>query len=113
GASMFTAIVITRLVFDILLKNPARRDVALGTTPAWLRDIKMGVIPRAKLYVSLSLAVVLLSAGALIFKGPELGVDFTGGHVYQVKMQEAPDVEAIRSDLAGLGIDPRVQTLGG
>src|SRR5690606_39698085 len=60
-----------------------------------------------------AVAVLLVSAGALIFKGPDLGIDFTGGHVYQMKMQDAVDAEDVRERLEAIGVDPKVQTLGG
>jgi SecD/SecF fusion protein len=113
GASMFTSIIVSRLIFDILLKNPARTTMSFGRTLPFLKNIKMGVIPKSRMYMSISAVVVLISAGALIFKGPDLGVDFTGGHVYQMKMQSAADVESIRAKLEPLGVDPKVQSLGG
>lgn len=113
GASMFTAIIVSRLIFDIMLKNPARTSIAFGTTLPFLRNIKMQVIPKARLYIAVSVVALVVSAGALIFKGPDLGVDFTGGHVYQMKMQDAADAEDIRERLEAIGVDPKVQTLGG
>jgi SecD/SecF fusion protein len=113
GASMFTSIIVSRLIFDILLKNPSRTSLSFGKTFAVLKNIKMNVIPKSRIYMSVSAIAILLSAGALIFKGPDFGVDFTGGHVYQMKMQSAADVESIRAKLEPLGVDPKVQTLGG
>ncbi len=113
GASMFTAIIVSRLIFDILLKNPARNSIAFGRTLPLLKNIKMQVIPKARVYISISAAVLLVSAGALIFKGPDLGIDFTGGHVYQMQMDGQADAEDIRERLEAIGIEPTVQTLGG
>jgi SecD/SecF fusion protein len=113
GASMFTAIIVSRLIFDTMLKNPARTSIAFGRTIPFLKNIRMQVIPKARVYISISVAVLLVSAGALIFKGPDLGIDFTGGHVYQMKMQDAVDAEDVRERLEAIGVDPKVQTLGG
>ncbi len=113
GASMFTAIIVSRLIFDIMLKNPARTSIAFGRTIPFLKNIRMQVIPKARIYISISVAVLLVSAGALIFKGPDLGIDFTGGHVYQMQMDGQADAEDIRERLEAIGIEPTVQTLGG
>jgi SecD/SecF fusion protein len=113
GASMFTAIIVSRLIFDLMLKNPARTSIAFGETLPFLRNIKMQVIPKSRVYMAVSAVAVLISAGALIVKGPDLGVDFTGGHVYQVKMKESANADDIRNRLEGIGVDSKVQTLGG
>jgi SecD/SecF fusion protein len=113
GASMFTAVVVSRLIFDILLKNQARTAMSFGRTLPFLKNIKMQVIPKSRIYMAVSAVAILVSAAALITKGPDLGIDFTGGHVYQMKMQSAADVGSIRARLEPLGIDPKVQSLGG
>jgi SecD/SecF fusion protein len=113
GASMFTAIIVSRLIFDLMLKNPSRTSIAFGSTLPFLRNIKMQVIPKSRVYMTISAIAILISAGALIVKGPDLGVDFTGGHVYQVKMEGAADADNIRQSLEAVGVDSKVQTLGG
>src|SRR5690606_11264881 len=52
GASMFTAIVVSRLIFDVMLKNPARTSIAFGSTLPFLKNIKMQVIPKARVYIA-------------------------------------------------------------
>ena len=115
GASMFTAIFVTRLFYDYMVNRKDPKTLSIGKPIEWLRSIDLKVIPRSKLYVGVSLAAILLSIGSIAFhKGLNLGVDFTGGHVYQVKMPETPDVEAIRNALSKAGdLDPKVQTVGG
>src|SRR5690606_26320000 len=113
GASMFTAVIVSRLIFDTVLKNPARTSIAFGRTIPFLKNIRMQVIPKARVYISISVAILLVSAGALIFIGPDLGIDFTGGHVYQMQMENEADAEDIRQRLEAVDIEPTVQTLGG
>lgn len=113
GASMFTAVFVTRLLFDFLLKSPERKTIAIGETWGFLKNINMQVIPKARIYAGISIAAILISAGALILKGPTLGVDFTGGHVFQVKSNSVLDVNKIRADLEVQGLDPKVQSIGG
>jgi SecD/SecF fusion protein len=113
GASMFTAVFVTRLLFDFMLKNPERKTIAIGETWGFLKNVNMQVIPKARIYAGISIAAILISAGALIFKGPTLGVDFTGGHVFQVKSESVLDVGKVRAELETKGLDPKVQSIGG
>ena len=44
----------------------------------------------------LSLTLCLLSAGLIMFRGLNLGIDFTGGNVLQVEFANRPDVGEVR-----------------
>ena len=44
----------------------------------------------------LSLVLVVLSLGLLLFRGLNLGIDFTGGNVIQVEFGNRPDVAEVR-----------------
>ena len=44
----------------------------------------------------LSLVLCVISAGLLLFKGLNLGIDFTGGNVIQVEFENRPDVASVR-----------------
>jgi len=113
SASMYTAIVVTRLVFDYLLARREVKELSIGRGIAWFHKVDIKVIPWARYYVGLSIAVFLLAAGAIAVRGLNFGIDFTGGHVYQVRMQETPDVEKIRHNVTAAGLEePQVQTVG-
>ncbi|HLP40932.1 MAG TPA: protein translocase subunit SecD [Fibrobacteria bacterium] len=115
GASMFTAIFVTRLLYDFLINRADPKTLSIGKPIEWLRRIDLKVIPRTRLYVTISLVAIAVSLVSVIaHKGLNLGIDFRGGHVYQVKMPEKPDTEAIRQKLTQQGdVDPKVQTIGG
>lgn len=44
----------------------------------------------------LSLVLVVVSLGLLLFRGLNLGIDFTGGNVIQVEFENRPDVAEVR-----------------
>jgi SecD/SecF fusion protein len=115
GSSMFTAVFVTRLIYDNMVQRKDPKTLSIGEVPAWLLNIDLKVLRYGRAYVGVSLAAIAISVGSLVYhKGMNLGVDFTGGHVYQVKSESTPDVEAIRTSLAEAGgFDPRVQTVGG
>ncbi len=113
AASMYTAIIVTRLIFDYLLANRDVKTLSIGHGMKWFHTADIKVIPWAKYYVGLSVVVLLLAIGAIAVKGLNFGIDFTGGHVFQVKLDNTPDVEKIRREIESAGLaQPRVQTLG-
>jgi SecD/SecF fusion protein len=113
GASMYTAIVVTRLVFDYILQSRDVKELSIGKGVDWFHEVDIKVIPWAKYYVGLSVVVLGLALGAIAVRGLHFGIDFTGGHVYRVKFEQQPDVERVRKEIQSAGLEgPRVQTLG-
>ena len=67
----------------------------------------------ALIFNVISLITFLVAVGALVTKGLNFGVDFTGGTVMEVHYDQAPDVNHIRENLAKVGFaDAAVQTFG-
>jgi preprotein translocase subunit SecF len=67
----------------------------------------------ARSTIFFSVAFILASVGLLVFKGLNLGVDFTGGTVMEIGYPTAADIPAIRGHLARNGYgDAQVQTFG-
>ncbi len=113
SASMYTAIGVTRLVFDFILARREVKELSIGKGIGWFHKVDIKVIPRARYYVGLSVVVLLLAIGAIAVRGLNFGIDFTGGHVYQARFQEAPNLENIRHSVAAAGLEnPQVQTVG-
>ena len=75
------------------------------------RDIPFMRWARSTIFVSV--AFILASIGLLVFKGLNLGVDFTGGTVMEIGYPSAADIPTIRNHLAQNGYaDAQVQTFG-
>lgn len=56
--------------------------------------------------VILSLAVILIGISSLIWHGgPNYGIDFAGGSLIQIKFQDEPNADKIRSALKPMGFD--------
>ncbi len=71
------------------------------------------LIPRRKIGYAISSLLVLLSIGAILVKGLQLGIDFRGGNEVVVEFQEAVGVADSRSELTQpLGGEPQVRHYG-
>jgi SecD/SecF fusion protein len=113
AASMYTAIGVSRLIFDYILAGRDVKTLSIGRGIDWFHKTDIKVIPWAKYYVGLSVVIFALAIGAIAVRGLHFGIDFTGGNVYRVKFEQQPDVEKVRKGIEAMGLeDPRVQTLG-
>jgi len=68
---------------------------------------------RARLAGIISGSLLLIAIGAILIRGLNFGVDFTGGYTIEVSYASAPDLNNVRSTLASAGIpDAQVQAFG-
>jgi SecD/SecF fusion protein len=117
--SLFSAIFITRLIFD------ARLDKAKPVTffMEWSKNILVNpsvkFISRRKIAYSASAVVLVIGLAGLLTRGLNFGVDFTGGRTYTVKFDSAAALDQVRTTLAttfitdnGTGLPPEVKTFG-
>ncbi len=114
AASMFTALFLTRLVFNIWVDRVDLKSLSIGDGFKFLREPKWNLVGRSKIWIMGSIAVIVISFGIEITMNHfNWGIDFTGGNVFQVKFEETPNAGQIRSKLTSAGIEnPKVQTVG-
>jgi preprotein translocase subunit SecF len=63
--------------------------------------------------LAVSIALVLISIGSIVFRGFNLGIDFSGGVLLEVGYENPVELEDLRSALEANGItDATLQTLG-
>lgn len=64
----------------------------------------------ARHYLIFTLVTVLLAAGALLFRGLNLGIDFTGGLLLDLQFERTVTIEQVRTVIDNvLGIDAQIQ----
>ncbi len=68
-----------------------------------LYDTHIDFLSKGKLAIGLSVAVLLICLGALLVRGLNLGLDFTGGTAIEVRYPEPVDIPQIREALAEAG----------
>jgi len=111
--SMFTAILVSRLVFVWYLDHNKKVSFDNKFTRGFLSNTKFDFIGlRNKAYI-FSIALLVISVGSLAIKGLNYGVDFTGGRTYIVRFDQDVRVDKVRKVLADeFGESPEVKTFG-
>jgi SecD/SecF fusion protein len=102
AASLFTALVVTRLIFNFLLDREWIKSLPMFHL---IRATKLDFMKLAKPAFILSWTIILIGLGYGIFdRGSKLfGVDFAGGDSTKFSFAQKLDVEQIRSALAAAG----------
>lgn len=105
--SLFTAVVVTRLCFELLAQ--------WTTKPGWLKmlsilkETRIDFMSKWKVALTGSILVIVVSWGSMIYHGRQspskvFGVDFTGGTSLTLSFAQKPEVETIRAKLEAAGI---------
>ncbi len=114
--SLFSAIVITRLVFFSRLEKGKNIRFASKTTENWFHSSAIDFIGKRKRMYVFSALVILGGIGSLASRGLNYGVEFTGGTTFDISFNEEIDTDDVRSALSiaftedGTPANPLVQT---
>ena len=102
AASLFTALVVTRLIFNFLLDHNWIKSLRMFHL---IRATKLDFMSLAKPAFILTWTIILIGLGYGIFdRGSKLfGVDFAGGDSTKFSFTQKLDVEQIRSALTAAG----------
>ncbi len=112
--SLFTAIFISRIIFETLLNKNVNVTFGNKYTINAFTKVNINFIGmRKKLYI-VSASVILIGLISLATKGLNFGVDFSGGRSYIVKFDQDVNSSDIRKSLTALfdGEAPEVKTIG-
>ena len=101
-ASMYTAIVGTRMVFDFLENRGLLHNLKMTQ---WIKDTKVDFMGKRWAAAILSLAIVAVSLFVGIRRGAEnFGVDFTGGQQLSLEFAQKANVDELRAAFGGAGV---------
>ncbi|HEY7607473.1 MAG TPA: protein translocase subunit SecD, partial [Actinomycetes bacterium] len=116
--SLFTALVVTRVLVDLVARSEAvRRRPGLlgldggGRLARWLAERGPDLIARGRWWLAGSLVALVLAAAGLVVRGPSFGVEFTGGRLLEYRTERPVDPDAARRALASAGF-PRAVVQG-
>ena len=118
--SMFTALVVTRVLVELVTRAAAvrRRPGLLGLEGGrrlanWLASRGPDLLGQARWWLAGSLVALLLAGAGLVVRGPNLGVEFTGGRLLEYQTERPVDLDAARRALADAGFPRAVVQASG
>ncbi len=113
-SSLFTAIFISRIIFDRMLQKNRTISFAYKWTANTLSNTHFDFISMRKKAYIFSGTIILIGLVSLFTRGMDFGVDFTGGRTYVVRFDRNVNTEAIRKSLtvAFNKQSPTVKTFG-
>ena len=121
AVSMFTALVLTRLLVDLAVRFPrlTARPRLLGLNVggrfrAWVAERRPDLLRHWRRWLVVSAVTVAVAVAGLAGRGLDYGLDFSGGRLVQYDTARPPDIDRVRAAIAGAGF-PRavVQESGG
>ncbi len=113
-SSLFTAIFVSRIIFDWMLRKNKTVSFSYKWTADMLSSTHFDFISMRKKAYIFSGTIILIGLVSLFTRGMDFGVDFTGGRTYVVRFDQNVNTEAIRKSLT-VAFDkqpPTVKTFG-
>jgi len=111
--SLFSAIFISRLVFEWMLDGNREISFWNGFSKEAYKNINFQFVKNRKLYYIVSGMVIAAGIASIAMKGFNFGVDFDGGRTYVVQFDKSVSTPEVRSALAKtFGEAPDVKTFG-
>ncbi|MFT6715801.1 MAG: SecD/SecF fusion protein, partial [Saprospiraceae bacterium] len=117
--SLFSAIFITRLIFNTLLVKDKKINFSNKVTEKLFTNLGIKFLPNKNKFYIGSLIVIAIGIGSIFTKNFDLGTDFTGGRTYKIQFDNAVDEDEVRQALAAVFLDengnqlsPEVKTFG-
>lgn len=111
--SLFTAIFITRIIYESLLKRNKNLTFSIKLTAELFKHTKIDFIGIRKYFYVASGVILLAGTISLFVKGLNPGIDFTGGRTFIVRFDKPVTTEEIAARLQPeFGDLPQVVTFG-
>jgi SecD/SecF fusion protein len=111
--SLFSAIFITRLIFERSLNKNKTLTFDTSVSKNFLQNINFNFIDSRKIGYVISSIIIIAGIGGLIFRGLDPGVDFTGGRNYIIDFKKPVATEEVARALEGqFGEIPKVIEFG-
>ena len=113
-SSLFTAILVSRMIIEARLKKGKTLEVGNKLTINAFMNTHIDFLSKRKIFYGLSLAMIIVSAISFATLGLKPGIDFTGGRCYVVRFDKDVTTKDVRAAVAQeFGGNPEVKTFGG
>ncbi len=111
--SLFTAIFISRLIFERQLSKNKNITFTTKATSQWLRKAKIPFLEKRKIFYAISGVMITISLISFVVRGFHSGIDFKGGRTYVVRFDENVKVAEVQSALTAVfNQAPEVKSFG-
>jgi SecD/SecF fusion protein len=117
--TLFTAIIISRLILYRRLDNKKEITFYSNITKNWFTKINYDFVSKRYIYYVISIVIIGAGVWSWTTRGFNMGVDFAGGTSMKVKFEQSVDAEQVRSALSnglvenGSSAATSVQAIGG
>jgi SecD/SecF fusion protein len=118
--SLFTALVVTRVLVELVTRLAVVRQrpglLGLdggGRLAGWLATRGPDLIAKGRWWLAGSLVALVLAGAGLVVRGPNFGVEFTGGRLLEYRTERPVDPDAARTALAEAGFPRAVAQASG
>lgn len=113
-SSLFTAILVSRMIIEARLKKGKSLEVGNKLTINAFMNTHIDFLSKRKIFYGLSLTMIIVSAVSFATLGLKPGIDFTGGRCYVVRFDKDVTTKDIRpAIIKEFGGNPEVKTFGG
>lgn len=111
--SLFTSVLLSRLLYEWLLRKDVKLAFTAKVTQNFLKNININFMALRKYGYIFSISLTLLSIVLLSTKGLSKGIDFTGGRTYVISFSQPVSTAEVTNLLApDFGTPPTVVTYG-
>ena len=97
--SLFTAIFVTRLIFDTMLNKNVKITLGNKVTMKLFRNLKIDFIGKRKVAYIISISLIAISLLSLGIRKLNPGIDFAGGRNYVVSLDKIVAPEKVAQEL--------------
>jgi len=109
--SMFSALVVTRVLLEVLMSLPGMEDRPrlMGMTfgrrfQEWIKTTRPNLLGRWRRWILVSAVAMTLALSGLVVAGVNLGLEFVGGRLFEFSTSNTVDIEDLRATLGEGGL---------
>ena len=100
-ANVFTAVFVSRTLFELVLSRRQGRDASASDIMRILHERQLDLLRWRWHALALSWLLILAGVGLIATRGLPLGIDFSGGTLVVVRFEQPVSEDAIRDAIAG------------
>ncbi len=100
--SLFTAIVITRVLVDRAVRKNKDLAFTTGITKNWFTNMNFDFVGKKKASYIISSITMIACIASIVINGMNMGADFVGGRTFLIKFEKPVDPAVVSEDLSNV-----------